>query len=43
MNDLWVRWTACFRSIGGAWLIVHDHVSVPTDFGHGRARLDLVP
>jgi ketosteroid isomerase-like protein len=41
--DLWVRWTACFRRIDGIWLIVHDHVSVPADLGHGQAVLDLTP
>ena len=25
----WLRWTACFRKIGGKWLIVHEHVSAP--------------
>ena len=39
----WVRWTACFRKIDGNWLIVHDHVSVPTDFATGKALLDLEP
>ena len=24
-------------------LVVHDHVSVPADLGHGRAVLDLTP
>jgi uncharacterized protein (TIGR02246 family) len=41
--DLWVRWTACFQRIDGAWRIVHDHVSVPADLKHGRALLDLKP
>jgi ketosteroid isomerase-like protein len=41
--DVWVRWTACFRRVGGAWLVVHDHVSVPADLRHGRAALNLVP
>jgi len=41
--DLWVRWTACFRRIDGVWLIVHDHVSVPTDLEHGKAALNLTP
>lgn len=41
--DLWLRWTACFRRIDGAWLIVHDHASVPADLEHGRAVLDLTP
>ena len=43
MTDLWVRWTACFRRIDGAWLVVHDHVSVPTDLEHGKAVLNLTP
>ena len=42
-SEAWVRWTACFRKIDGAWLIVHDHVSVPVDFESGRALLDLEP
>ena len=43
VNDVWVRWTACLRLIDGAWLIVHDHVSVPADIEHGRAILNLAP
>jgi uncharacterized protein (TIGR02246 family) len=42
-SDLWVRWTACFRRIDGAWLVVHDHVSVPADLKNGRALLNLTP
>ena len=42
-TDLWLRWTAGFRRIDGAWLIVHDHVSVPADFEHGQAVLNLTP
>ena len=42
-TDLWLRWTACFRRIEGFWLIVHDHVSVPADFEHERAALNLTP
>lgn len=41
--DYWVRWTTCWRKIAGAWLIVHDHVSVPVDFAHTRAMLELEP
>jgi ketosteroid isomerase-like protein len=43
VTDLWLRWTACFRRIDGAWLIVHDHVSVPADLVHGQAVLNLTP
>ena len=42
-NDMWLRWTACFRRIDGVWLVVHDHASVPADLEHGRAILDLTP
>jgi len=41
--DMWVRWTACFQQIDGAWLVVHDHVSVPADPVHGKAVLNLTP
>jgi ketosteroid isomerase-like protein len=43
ITDLWVRWTACWRRIDGVWLVVHDHVSVPTDLEHGRPLLNLTP
>jgi ketosteroid isomerase-like protein len=43
VTDLWLRWTACFRRIDGAWLVVHDHVSVPADLEHGQAVLNLTP
>jgi len=39
----WVRWTACWRMLGGEWRIVHDHVSVPVDLRQGKAILDLTP
>ena len=42
-TDMWVRWTACLRRIDGAWLIVHDHVSVPADLEHGKAVTNLTP
>ena len=42
-NDVWVRFTACFRKIDGYWLIVHDHVSVPLDPATGRALMNLEP
>jgi ketosteroid isomerase-like protein len=40
---VWVRYTACFRKIGGKWLLMHDQVSVPFDVQTGRAVLDLKP
>jgi len=42
-NGMWVRATFCFRRIDGAWLIVHDQVSVPYDHATGRGRTDLEP
>ncbi|HEU5432254.1 MAG TPA: nuclear transport factor 2 family protein [Thermomicrobiales bacterium] len=42
-NGVWLRWTACFRKIDGVWLIAHDHVSAPVDFGSGSALLNLEP
>ena len=39
----WVRYTAGFRKIAGNWYVAHDQVSVPTDFGSGRALLNLEP
>jgi uncharacterized protein (TIGR02246 family) len=42
-NDVWVRFTACFRKIDGNWLIVHDHVSVPMDPPSGKALITLEP
>ncbi len=42
-SDVWVRFTSIFRRRGGRWLDIHDHVSVPADFGSGKAVLDLKP
>ena len=42
-TDLWLRWTACWRSINGKCLIVHHHNSVPVDLEKGKAVLDLKP
>jgi uncharacterized protein (TIGR02246 family) len=42
-TDLWLRWTAGWRSINGKWLIVLNHNSVPVDLEHGKAVLDLKP
>ena len=41
--SMWVRWTACFRKLGGKWLVTHEQVSVPIDMDCGRALLDLEP
>jgi uncharacterized protein (TIGR02246 family) len=42
-SDMWLRYTGGLRKMNGKWLIVHDHVSVPTDFESGKAVLDLKP
>lgn len=41
--DTWVRATSGFQKIDGKWKIVHDHISVPTEFDAGKAVLDLKP
>ncbi|MGW2133491.1 YybH family protein [Streptomyces coelicoflavus] len=41
--DAWVRTTNCFRPVDGEWLMVHDHVSMPLDFGTGRTLMNLSP
>ncbi|MEQ7129318.1 nuclear transport factor 2 family protein [Actinopolymorpha sp. B11F2] len=43
ISGVWVRYTGGLRKIDGQWLIVHDQVSVPTDFADGKALLDLEP
>ena len=40
---LWVRWSAGFRRIDGAWFVEHDHVSVPVDPATGQAVPNLKP
>lgn len=43
-TDLWLRWTVCFRKIGGQWKITHEHESVPFYMdGSEKAALDLEP
>ena len=35
-----LRWSAGWKKIGGAWLVVHEHVSAPADMDTGRAVMD---
>ena len=42
-GGFWLRWTPCFRSIEGNWLIVHEQISAPIDPTSGTACLDLNP
>ena len=41
--DMWLRWTASFRRVDGAWRIVHEHTSAPIDFLGNRPLFDQVP
>lgn len=42
-SEIWVRITDVYHKVGGKWQIVHEHVSVPTDFETGKSMLDLKP
>ena len=42
-NGMWVRVTYGLRKTDGAWLITHDHVSVPLDIQSGHGVVDLEP
>ncbi len=42
-SDLVVRVTDIYRKVGGRWLIVHEHVSVPVDLATGKADLTSKP
>ena len=42
-SAFWVRWTPCFRKIGGEWLIVLHQASVPFDPSTGKAVLYVEP
>ncbi|MFF8593820.1 YybH family protein [Streptomyces sp. NPDC015220] len=42
-NGMWVRVTYCLRRTDGAWLGVHDQVSVPLDVLSGKGVVDLEP
>jgi ketosteroid isomerase-like protein len=41
--DLTVRVTDVYRKIGGRWLIVHEHVSVPVDLATDKPDLASTP
>lgn len=42
-RDVTVRVTDVYRKIGGRWLIVQEHVSVPVDPRTGKGDLQSVP
>jgi len=41
--DFAVRVTDVYQKIGGAWLIVHEHVSVPVNFDTGKPDMMSTP
>jgi ketosteroid isomerase-like protein len=41
--DWTLRVTDCYRKIGGKWLIVHEHYSVPVDLQTAKADLTSKP
>ena len=41
--DMWVRSTVCFRKTDGAWVVAHEHTSVPFDAESGKASVGLKP
>jgi ketosteroid isomerase-like protein len=41
--DMWFRTTLGFRRIGGRWLVVHEHGSVPFNSDSLQASLGLQP
>jgi ketosteroid isomerase-like protein len=41
--DMYWRATQCLRCLGGKWMIVHEHSSVPFDMATGKASVDLKP
>lgn len=42
MMDMTVRVTDVYRKMGGKWLIVQEHVSVPVDFSSGKPVPDMM-
>jgi ketosteroid isomerase-like protein len=42
-SDVWVRVTHIFQKVGAKWKVIHEHVSVPTDFETGKSMLELKP
>ena len=42
-DDSWLRWTAGWKKVNGAWLVAHEHVSVPFDRETSRAVVDARP
>jgi ketosteroid isomerase-like protein len=41
--DMYWRATECLRCLGGKWMIVHEHSSIPFDMATGKVSFDLKP
>ena len=41
--DYWLRATVHCEKLASGWRISHEHVSLPIDFAHGTAVMDLQP
>jgi ketosteroid isomerase-like protein len=41
--ERWSRGTRVFERRAGAWVMVHQHLSIPYDLETGEARTDLSP
>jgi len=39
----WVRESDCYRRANEAWLITHEHISLPVDMASRSAAIDLTP
>jgi ketosteroid isomerase-like protein len=42
-DEFWVRVTVGLKRIGGKWLTVHEHVSLPIEMGSAKPVKDLLP
>lgn len=42
-QSCWMRVTACYRQVGGAWKIAHEHWSAPFDPMSGATLFDVTP
>lgn len=42
-SDMTVRVTDVYRKIGGTWLIVHEHVSMPVNLNTGKPDMNSTP
>jgi len=44
VTTMWTRHTVCYGKRNGKWLVVHEHMSVPSYMdGSNKAAMDLTP